>query len=164
MRPKTKATLTLLCVFAFVAGCGGGSSSEGGSASISLRALWQQPDAGLSAAAGGGAQVVGNGFGPEIPAAVRTVQLTIESGAIRCCLAIPRDEALATPIADPEDGRRTVILDDLPEGAASVVVRGFRARWRRRRTVSTRSAQRGPPAWDKLAIKAASPPPASAAT
>ncbi len=109
-----------------LSGCGGGSSTPGApsvggsSGGLSFRAVWQQPGSTHAVTLDGRsgsqrrAQTAG-GFGPELPPSVRTVRLTLAAtGQPACCLAI-----------DVASGQRSVVLDEIPAGPASVSVAGF---------------------------------------
>lgn len=108
-----------LCTFAVVAfsACGGSGGSSSGPGGLTFRALWQQRAAGGD---GGGAQQ--GGFGPELPASVRTFRVVFASdNGERCCVAV---DPGSVP-QDPVSGQRLLVLDDLPEGAATILLSGF---------------------------------------
>ena len=57
-------------------------------------------------------------FGPALPAAVKTVRITFDSNAgLRCCVAVV--------LASLPAGQRSLVLSNLPGGAATVGLAGF---------------------------------------
>src|SRR4026207_1599414 len=80
-----------------ISACGGsgGGGSSGGGGGLSARALRQQPPAGgsnVSPLLPAAKQTGSSGFGPELPASVRTVRFVLESSAgSSCCVAVDPD-------------------------------------------------------------------------
>ncbi len=103
-----------------VLGCGGSGSSDGGAGSLSARVFWQQPDGSGDAITSGTSP--SGGFGPELPAAVRTVRLDFApSSGAACCVAIDPSGL----VVDPDTGRRRVVLTQLPSGPGLLTIAGF---------------------------------------
>jgi len=100
-------------------GCGSSTGQSGGA--VTFRALWESPGTTAPArntqtAPGSPAQIASGSFGPQLPAAVQTIQIVIRSDAgARCCLAV-------SPQSVPSG---TLILDALPAGPATVTLAGF---------------------------------------
>jgi parallel beta-helix repeat protein len=105
-------------------GCGGGSSGGSGG-SLNFRPVWEQRSlrSGTGATASGQSTSVTRGsFGPDLPAAVKTVRIAFDSDAgLNCCLAV---DPTSLPI-DPVSGRHFLVLDQLPAGGATVTLAGF---------------------------------------
>lgn len=95
-----------------ILGCGGGSSTDGGSGSASLgfRILWERPEAGGVAA---------TPFDDDIPEAVGAIRFTFASqeDGSSCCIAVLRGST--------EFEERRIQLADVPAGAATLGVRAF---------------------------------------
>jgi len=114
-----RTTIQFVCVALLVAGCGdsGGASSPTGS--LTMQAVWEQPDVETS-----GARAHRRAFARILPTGVQRVRVTFESstpvaeGGLRCCLKVdPRR------VEDGDD--HLLVLDDLPVGTATVTVAGF---------------------------------------
>jgi hypothetical protein len=109
-------TVTLLTL----AACGGGTGSQPPNGSLSMRALWEQS---ATHSQRGTARAAHGGFGPTIPASVRTVVIKFQSAAepLPRCVAV---DPTTTPI-DPTTGQRLVVLRQLPGGPGTVTISGF---------------------------------------
>jgi parallel beta-helix repeat protein len=100
-------------------GCGSSTGQSGGA--MTFRALWESPGTTASArstqtAPGSPAEIASGSFGPQLPAAVQTIQIVIRSDAgARCCLAV-------NPQSVPSG---VLVLDALPAGPATVTLAGF---------------------------------------
>jgi parallel beta-helix repeat protein len=107
-------------------GCGGGSSGGGGG-SLNFRPVWEQRALGSGTGASASAPPASlprASFGPNLPAAVKTIRIAFDSDAgQRCCLAV---DPTLLPI-DPVSGRRFLVLSQLPGGGATVSLAGFAA-------------------------------------
>ena len=118
---KLAASLSVLGAL----GCGGGSTSGGAGGSLNFRPVWEQRGlrGGTTAAANNqSASVTRGSFGPDLPAAVKTIRIAFDSDAgQRCCLAV---DPTQLPI-DPASGRRFLVLSDLAGGGATVGLAGF---------------------------------------
>ena len=118
---KLAASLSVLGAL----GCGGGSSSGGSGGSLNFRPVWEQRSllGGTSAAIDNQSVSVPRGsFGPDLPAAVRTIRIDFDSDAgQRCCLAV---DPTQLPV-DPVSGRRFLVLSDLAGGGATIGLAGF---------------------------------------
>lgn len=100
-------------------GCGSSTGQSGGA--MTFRALWESQGTTASArspqpAPGSPAAIASGSFGPQLPAAVQTIQIVIRSDAgTRCCLAV-------SPQSVPSG---VLVLDALPAGPATVTLAGF---------------------------------------
>ncbi len=118
--------LGLAALLLLLPACGGGGSAGGGDGSgfgqLAARASWQQPG---DAGALDGARISGasdGGFGPELPASVRTVRIDFApADGVACCVAI--DPSLLD--VNPGTGRRRVVLDRIPAGPGDLTIAGF---------------------------------------
>lgn len=104
-------------------GCGGSSGGSGGS--LNFRPVWEQRGlrSGTGATGNGPSTSMTHGsFGPNLPAAVKTVRISFDSDAgLHCCLAV---DPTSLPI-DPASGRHFLVLDQLPTGGATIALAGF---------------------------------------
>jgi len=108
-----------------VSGCGSGGSSSATTGSLNLRALWEQQSASSDAAEAVGSRSQtepSGGFGPKLPAAVKTVRFLFASDAgLRCCVAV--DPYLAC--VDQSCTQRVIVIDDLPAGPGTLQISAF---------------------------------------
>ena len=105
-----------------VTGCGGGSSSGGSGGSLNFRPVWEQRGLQPEVVGQRASSFPRGSFGPNLPAAVKTIRITFDSDAgQRCCLAV---DPTQLPI-DPNSGRRFLVLADLASGGATVGLAGF---------------------------------------
>jgi parallel beta-helix repeat protein len=103
-------------------GCGGSSGGSGGS--LNFRPVWEQRGLRSAGAAvsGQSTSLTRGSFGPNLPAAVKTVRISFDSDAgLHCCLGV---DPTQLPI-DPVSGRHFLVLDQLPAGGATIGLAGF---------------------------------------
>jgi hypothetical protein len=119
MRLKLIATLIAAVILPGISGCGGDGSLQGGGGTLSVRALWEQPRAGPAVARSGTVAMLQalteSDFGPQLPAAAKTLRVLFDSPRYRCCLAVP-------PAEVPD---RQLVLIGLPTGNATVQLAAF---------------------------------------
>jgi len=123
MRCRSVTRFAVIAGILGALGCGGGSSGGSGG-SLNFRPVWEQRGlrSGSAAASGQSTSVTRGSFGPDLPAAVKTVRISFDSDAgLHCCLAV---DPTLLPI-DPASGRRFLVMDQLPTGGATVALAGF---------------------------------------
>ena len=109
--------LAFVCLALAASDCGGGSSGDGASGQLGVRARWEQPSAHRASLAGA-RPVPQRSFGAAIPAAVNAVRIVVApAGGEPCCMAVSRG---STAFAN-----RRVILAGLAGGEIDVTISGY---------------------------------------
>mgnify|MGYP007059411267 FL=1 len=111
--PGRAVVVSLLSLVAIACGGGGGSGGDSGGG-VTLRALWEDPDA--TAAAPRGATNSGFEGTSEIPDTVTTVEVRVVDASGR---------EIREFVFDPGPGNRSVFIGGLPAGPATVAVFGY---------------------------------------